>query len=316
MSKIYDCIIIGGGPAGLSAGIYAARTKMNMLLVEKLMPGGQVLLTCDVENYPGFGKGTTGPDIAERMVNQAKEMGLEISSDEIMNIKPAQGGSHKFELKDASGKEYKTLSVIIATGAHWKKLGIPGEKKLIGKGVSYCATCDGPLMKGKDIVVVGGGDKAVEEALYLTRFADKVMLIHRRGRLRAVKELQNRLLADPKIKVVWDSGLAEITGDKKVEGISVKNNKTGKTQKISCGAVFIFIGIDPNTAFLKNVIDLDEKGFIIVDNNAKTTREGIFASGDAVKKGLYQIATAVGEGATAAFSAQKYVEELKGTAYK
>lgn len=315
MKKLYDIVIVGGGPAGLSAGIYVSRAKMSSVLLEKLMPGGQVLLTASVENYPGFEKEIPGSDLAGWMTNQAKTHGLEITTDEIASIKHVHKDKHKFILETSSGDSLETLSVIVATGAHWNKLDVAGEKKLIGRGVSYCATCDGPLARGKEVVVVGGGDKAVEEALFLTKFASKVTLIHRRDRLRAVKGLQEKLLSNPKIEVVWDSVVTEILGDNLMESVTVKNKKTNKTSKINCKAIFIFIGISPNSNFVKGLVDVDEKGFIISDNNMKTSQDGIFACGDVRKKLLYQIATAVGEGATAAFSAQKYVEELKGTSY-
>ena len=315
-TDIYDAIIIGGGPAGLSAGIYTSRAKLKTVLLEKLVPGGQLLLTAQIENYPGFEKEIQGLELTQWMTNQAKNLGLNIVNDEVVSIKHVHKDGHKFILKTISGKELKSLSVIVTSGAHWKKLGVPGEEELIGRGVSYCGTCDGPLVKAKDVIVVGGGDKAVEEALFLTKFANKVTLVHRRDRLRAVEGLQERLFANPKIEVVWDSTVTGILGEKCVSGVKVDNKKTGKATEIKCGAVFIFIGIAPNSAFLKGAVDLDEKGFVITDSDMRTSLDGIFAAGDLRKKSLYQIATAVGEAATAAFSAQKYVEELKGIAYK
>jgi len=279
------------------------------------MPGGQALLTDVIENYPGFEKAITGQELAGRMTNQAKNIGLKIENDEAIEIKHIHKETHKFVIKTDSGKDIEALSIIVASGAHWNKLGIRGEEKLIGRGVSYCATCDGPLVKGRNVVVVGGGDKAVEEAIFLTKFAKKVTLIHRRDRLRAVKGLQDRLFANKKIEVIWDSVVSEISGEKSVENIKTLNKKTNKTSKIKCGAIFIFIGIVPNTSFLKGIVDLDEKGFVITNNEMKSSQDGIFACGDVRKKPLYQIATAVGEGASAAFAAQKYIEELKGIAY-
>jgi len=316
MAEIYDCVIIGGGPAGLSAGIYASRAKLKTVLLEKLTPGGQALLTDIIENYPGFEKEIRGMDLMSSMVNQAKNLGLEIVSDEVINIKHVHKAGHKFILKTDAGKTIETLSVIIASGAHWNKLGVPGEEKLIGKGVSFCATCDGPLCKGKDVVVVGGGDKAVEEAIFLTRFASKVTIIHRRDRLRAVKGLQEKLFANPKVEVKWNSVVTEISGEKLVKSVKIQDKKTKKSQTIECKLVFIFIGILPNTGFLKGVVDVDEKGFVITDQDMASSQSGIFAAGDVRKKLLYQISTAVGDGATAAFNAQKYIEELKGESYK
>lgn len=316
MSNIYDSIIIGGGPAGLSAGIYTSRARLKTVLLEKLMPGGQALLTDVIENYPGFEKEISGPELAGRMASQAKKLGLDILTDEVTHIKHVHEGGHKFVLKTSSGKTLESFSIIAASGAHWNKLSVPGEEKLTGKGISYCATCDGPLAKGKDVIVVGGGDKAVEEAIFLTKLVNKVTLVHRRDRLRALKGLQERLFTNPKVEVAWDSVITGILGKKLVEGVKIQNKKTKKTSEIKCGAIFIFIGISPNSDILKGIVNVDEKGFIIADEDMATSMPGIFAAGDVVKKSLYQISTAVGEGATAAFSAQKYVEELKGLTYK
>jgi thioredoxin reductase (NADPH) len=315
MEKILDVIIIGGGPAGLSAGIYASRARLSCLLFEKMMPGGQMLLTDIVENFPGFSKPIKGPQLAQEMAAQAGAFGLKTESDEIIAIEHVREKDYHFIVTTASKKAYKTLTVIIASGAVWKKLGVKGEEDFIGKGVSYCATCDAPFFKGKDIVVVGGGDKALEEALYLTTFANSVKLIHRRDRFRAIKEIQERVLANKKITPVYDSNVVEIAGEKLVDRVKVKNVKTGKTDDIPCKGVFILIGIAPNSGILKGLIDVDEKGFVLADMRMRTSQEGIYACGDVIKKSLYQIANAVGEGATAAFSAQKHAEELKGDAY-
>ena len=306
---IYDLIIIGGGPAGLAAGIYASRARLNCLLLEKLGPGGQVLLTDVIENFPGFSKPVKGPDLVNEMTEQAKRFGLRIVNEEVVGISKAPQNGRRFIVESGSKKNYKASSLIIASGASWRKLGVPGEKNLIGKGVSYCATCDGPLFKGRDVAVVGGGDKALEESLFLSKFVNKVMLIHRRDSFRAVKELQERVLENDKITPVYDSIVTEIGGRTSVDFIKLTNTKTKRIELISCGAVFIFIGIEPNSRALKGLVDMDDKGFIIVDKRMKTSQEGIYACGDVIKKDLYQIVTAVGEGATAAFSAQKYIEE-------
>ena len=307
----YDLIIIGGGPAGLTAGIYASRARLNTLLMEKLMPGGQVLLTDVIENFPGFSKPIKGPELVDKMVEQAKGSGLKIANVDVKKISKERDGIHGFRVECASGEKYKTSSVIIATGATWKHLGVPGEDRLKGCGVSYCGTCDGPLFKGRDLVVVGGGDKALEESLYLAKIANSIKLIHRRGQFRAVKELQERILANKIIQPVYDSVVTEIGGKKSVEFVKIANKKTKKVDVLPCGAVFIFIGIKPNTGFLKSVVSMDEKGFILTDSNMKTSLNGIYACGDAIKKNLYQIVTATGEGATAAFNAERFVEELK-----
>ena len=305
----YDLIIIGGGPAGLTAGIYASRARLKCLLLEKGMAGGQMLLTDVIENFPGFASPVKGADLAGAMAEQAKAFGLNMVNDETIRISAAKSGGG-FEITSASGDDYRASSVIIASGASWKSLEIPGEAALRGKGVSYCAICDGPLFKGKDIVVVGGGDKALEEALYLSRFAASVRLVHRRDRFRAVSELRERVAADKKIIPVLDSVVTEITGKDHVDAVRLSNVKTGKTDCIPVKGVFIFIGITPNSAIAKGLVDMDEKGFIIAGLSMQTSREGVYACGDVIKKSLYQISTAVGEGATSAFNAQKYVEGL------
>jgi len=308
--KIHDLIIIGGGPAGLSAGIYASRARLNVILFEKGMPGGQMLFTEVIENFPGFSKPIGGIGLVDEMVKQAKEAGLKIENDNILKVSHVHHQKHRFKIECDSKKIYKTLSLIISTGARWKELGVPGESNLKGKGVSYCATCDGPLFKGREIVVVGGGDKALEEALYLTKFVKSIKLIHRRDQFRAIKELQEKILANDKITPVYNSVITEMSGKKLVEFVKVKNVKTGKIDTITCNGVFVLIGIEPNSELLKEVVDMDDKGFIIVDSHARTSQDGIYACGDVIKKDLYQIATAVGEGATAAFNAQRYIDEI------
>ena len=306
--KNYDIIIIGGGPAGLTAGIYASRGRMKTLLIERLAPGGQAALTEIIENYPGFPEGILGSKLMEKLKEQTTKTGLEIISGEVTEIEMKK----IIKTKD---KEYKALAIIVASGAQPQKVGISGEDRLLGKGVSYCATCDGPLFKDRDVVVVGGGDSAVEEALFLTKFAKKVTLIHRRERLRAAKILQERALANKKIEFIWDSVVTEILGKEGVEGVRVKNKKTKEEKEIPCQGVFISIGIIPATEFLKGLTNMDEKGYLLTDEDMKTSREGIYACGDCRKKLLRQIITACGEGALAAFAAARYVEELKGIAY-
>lgn len=316
---IYDAIIIGGGPAGLTAGIYLSRARMNTLLIEKALPGGQAILTEIIENYPGFPFGITGPELMQKMEEQAVRFGLKIEYGEVAEVKIKEGkedAEDKLKMVKINNKEYKTLAIILTSGAEASRLEVPGEEELRGRGVSYCATCDAPFFKDQKIVVVGGGDTAIEEALYLTKFVQEVTIIHRRDRLRATKILQERVFADEKINFSWDSVVTKILGKEKVEGVLIQNKKTGEEKEIFCQGVFVFVGNIPNSKFLNKLVKLDEKGYILTDDNMMTSQEGIYACGDVRKKLLRQVITACGEGATAAFAAQKYIEELKGVSYK
>jgi thioredoxin reductase (NADPH) len=314
--KVYDAIIIGGGPAGLTAGIYLSRARTNTLLIEKALPGGQAILTEIIENYPGFPLGIAGPELMQKMEEQAVRFGLKIEYGEVAEVKIKEGKEDKVKIVKINNQEYKTLVIILASGAEASKLEAPGEEKLRGRGVSYCATCDAPFFKDQKIVVVGGGDTAIEEALYLAKFVREVTIIHRRDRLRATKILQERVFANKKINFVWDSVVTKISGKEKVESVLIQNKKTGEEKEISCQGVFVFVGNVPNSKFLNESIKLDLKGYILTDDNMMTSQEGIYACGDVRKKLLRQVVTACGEGATAAFAAQKYIEELKGTSYK
>jgi len=316
MADIHDIVILGGGPAGLTAGLYAARARMDVILFEKAIPGGQILVTDKIENFPGFPEGVSGPDLAEWMAKQAAHFGLKTVTAEAKTIELKKGPGGHFLVTLEDGSRVKTLTLIAATGAGWNRLGIPGEDALIGRGVSYCATCDGPLFRNKEVVVVGGGDTALEDGLFLTKFAKKVTIVHRRDRLRAAKILQERAAANPKIELCLDSVATEITGETRVEAIKVKNNKTGDVKDIRCDGVFIFVGITPNSGLFKSIVKTDDKSYIIADDDMKTSCEGIFACGDVRKKSLRQVVTATGDGATAAVSAQNYVERLKGVEYK
>lgn len=316
MNGIYDIAIIGGGPAGLTAGIYAARARMKVLLLEKTACGGQALLTDTIENFPGFPDGIKGPDLSDRMCVQAGHFGLEMKTAEVKGITSDDGKRCAFWLNLAGEEKIGALSLIIATGARWNFLGVPGEKELTGRGVSYCATCDGPLFKGKKITVVGGGDTALEDALFLTKFADKVTIVHRRAGLRAAKILQERASANKKIELCLNSVVSEIAGKDRCESVKIKDVKTGAVKELKTDGVFIFIGIVPNSDIVKGLVNLDEKGYIITDDCMRTSQDGIFACGDVRKKLLRQVVTAAGDGATAAFSAQHYVERLKGVEYK
>ena len=315
--ELYDIAIIGGGPAGLTAGLYAKRAEMKTILIERYMPGGQVLLTERVDNYPGFPDGITGLELVERIKEQACKIGLSIAQDNIAEIKEEKDGGFKkiFRLIAENGNEYNAVSVIFSTGATWKHLNVPGEEKFSGKGVSYCATCDGPMFKNKKIVVVGGGDKAVEEGIYLTKFASEVTLVHRRDRLRAAKILQAAVKKNNKMKLCLNSAVTSIEGDKTVSSVKVKDVQSGGEKEIQCQGAFIFVGIEPNSILLRDRVKTDEKGYILTDDDMRTSIEGIFACGDVRRKSLQQIVVATSEGAQAAISAQKYVENLKGVAY-
>jgi len=306
---IYDAIIIGGGPAGLTAGIYLGRARMDTLLIEKAMPGGQAILTEIIENYPGFPHGITGPELMQKMEEQAVRFGLKIEYGEAVEFKIKEDAEDKVKIVKINNQEYKT-------GAEASKLKVPGEEELRGRGVSYCATCDAPFFKDQKIVVIGGGDTAIEETLYLTKFVREATIVHRRDRLRATKILQERVFANKKINFAWDSVVTKILGSEKVEGILIQNKKTGKEKEIPCQGVFIFVGNVPNSKFLNELVKLDQKGYILTDGNMMTSQEGIYACGDVRKKILRQVVTACGEGATAAFAAQKYIEEIKGVSYK
>ena len=311
--KIFDAIIIGGGPAGLTAGIYLSRARMNTLLLEKLSPGGQAILTEIIENYPGFPNGISGPELMQNMEKQAVKFGVQIKYGQVIEVKNDE--KSKVKIVKTEDQEYRTLSIIIASGAEARKLNIPGEEKFTGRGVSYCGTCDAPFFKDKKIVLVGGGDTAIEEALYLSKFAREITIIHRRDRLRATKILQERIFSNQVINFSWNSIPLKIVGKNQVEGILVKDIKTNEEKEIICDGVFIFVGYLPETNFLKNIIQLEDKGYIHTDDNMMSSVEGIYACGDVRSKILRQVITACGEGATAAFAAQRYVEDLKGVSY-
>lgn len=312
----YDVIIIGGGPAGLTAALYTGRARLKTLLLEKIAPGGQAAVAWTIENYPGFPEGIGGPELMERFKKQVEKYGLEIKSGEVVKINvPSEDELSKGEPEKViktEKEEYKTIALIVATGTRPRKLEVPGEKRLIGRGVSYCATCDGPLFKNRNVVVVGGGDTAVKEALFLSKFAEKTTLIHRRDQLRAGKTIEEKALSNRKLEFLLNSVVTEILGETEVQGVRVRNLGTGEDSTLEAKGVFVHIGTLPNTGFLKGVVKMDKKGFIITDENMETSVRGIYACGDVRKKLLRQVVTACGEGATAGFAAGQYVGKWKG----
>ena len=301
---IYDLVIIGGGPAGLSAAIYALRSRLRTLLIEKMILGGLASTTFQIENYPGFPENINGSDLAQKMTEQAKKLGLEVmwgNASQIIN-------KNKLFEVDVNGKKIATSSLILATGTETEKLGVAGEEEFRGRGVSYCATCDGPFYQNKNVIVVGGGNSAVEEAIYLTRFASKVSIVHRRDQLRADKILAEQAKTHPKIYFFWHSTVDEIIGEKSVKEVVLKDLSSNKKLRIAADGVFIYIGSNPNTEPFKQLIKLNEKGYIITDDNMKTSVPGIFAAGDVRVKSLRQIITAAADGAIAAESVRDYLE--------
>ncbi len=300
-----DLIILGGGPAGLTAGLYAARARINVILVEKGMPGGQMAATELVDNYPGQPDPILGFELAQRMEFQARKFGLEIQTSDIVSISRTNTG---FALYDESGIAHTCRALIVATGANPIKLGIPGELEFAGRGVSYCAVCDGPFFRDVEVAVIGGGDSAVEEAVYLTRFASKVHLIHRRDKLRAVKEIQEKAFAEPKLTIHWNSVPEAIIGESDVQAIRIHSKLNGSVSELHVGGVFFYVGIKPADETFRGIVESDDRGFVVTDENMATSVPGIFAAGDVRVKVLRQISTAVGDGAIAAYNAQHYLE--------
>lgn len=313
---MHDIVIIGGGPAGLTAGLYAGRARLKVLVVENPSIPSQAVITDLVENYPGFPDGITGPEIVEQIKKQILPLGVEIIQGEVKAVHPHTNNKLKTWMTTVEEIKIESMSLIIASGAQPKPLRISGEDKFRGRGVSYCAVCDGAFFKDKDIVVIGGGDAAVEEALFLTRFVKSIKLVHRRDKLRAAKIIQEKAYNNKKIELVLNSNAEEIIGVNSVEGVSVVNGVTNKKSVIQCAGVFIFVGYVPNTGFMYGLANMDKDGYIITDDNMWAYQDGVFACGDCRHKTLRQIVTACGDGAIAAFSAQQYVENLKGTAYE
>lgn len=297
----YDVIIIGAGPAGLTAALYTGRSRLKTLVLEKMAIGGRILMSETIENFPGFVGGITTADLIKRMEEQTKELGIKIEMEEVLSL------NLKSKTVKTDSNTYTADAIIIATGARPRKLGIPGEDRLTGRGVSYCATCDAPFYREKNVVVVGGGNAVAEEAVYLARFAKKVTIVHRRSDLRASAILQEKLKTNKKINFLLNSVVTEIDGSNKVEYIGIKDVSTEAEQKVSCDGVFIYIGYLPDTEFLKGQLKLDENGFILTERDLSTSQEGVFSGGDCRKKSLYQVITACGDGAVCADSAYKYI---------
>lgn len=305
MSHIYDIVIIGGGPAGLSAGLYASRAKLDVLVIEKEKFGGQAATTAELENYPGSIENCTGPALVERMRRQAEEFGTTFAKDEIVEV------DFSGDIKTLKGRkeEYRSRAVIIATGAEYRLAGFKNEIELRGRGVSYCATCDADFFEGLDVAVIGGGDSAITEALYLTKFAETVTIIHRRDSLRAAKSLQEKAFNNPKIKFIWDTVVEEAKGDEILESLVLKNIKTGEISELAVNGVFVFVGLEPKSDLFKGKVEMDERGYILTDRSMKTNVDGVFAAGDVVQKSLRQVITAASDGAIAAVAAEEYINE-------
>ncbi|MFK4935694.1 thioredoxin-disulfide reductase [Lactococcus garvieae] len=302
--KIYDVVVIGAGPAGMTAAMYSARSEMKTLLLERGVPGGQMNNTAEIENYPGYGQ-IMGPELSMKMYEPLADLGVENAYGFVTSI--VDNGATK--TINTEEEVFETKSIIIATGANHRKLGVPGEEEYGARGVSYCAVCDGAFFRDQDILVVGGGDSAVEEAIFLTRFGKTVTIMHRRDELRAQKIIQERAFANDKIKFIWDSVLEEIKGDeRKIEAVRYKNVKTGEVTEANFGGLFIYVGLDAVSEFARDLGITDEEGWIITDATMKTSIPGIFAVGDVRQKDFRQITTAVGDGAQAAQEAYKYVE--------
>jgi thioredoxin reductase (NADPH) len=308
---IEDVIIIGSGPAGLTAALYSARADLKPLVFTGNEIGGQVSITNEVENYPGFPEGLTGPELVEKFQKQAERFGARVEYAEVTEV---DFDNHPIRVRSYDN-EYQAKSIIIATGASPRKLGVPGEVELTGRGVSYCATCDGFFFQGREIVVVGGGDSALEEGVFLTKFASRVRVIHRRDQLRAGNTLQRRANRNEKIEFVWNTVVTEINGNGAVDSVQVKDVNTGEVSTLEAEGVFIYIGHYPNSQLFKDKLDMDEEGYLITDRRTGTSVPGVFAAGEIADSVFRQVVTSAGEGCKAAIQAERYLAELEDRAY-
>ena len=304
---MYDVIIIGAGPAGYTAGIYCSRARHNTLLISGILPGGQLMNTTDVENYPGFSDGIMGPDLMTVMRKQTEKMGTKIVDDEVTSV---DFKTKPLKVKTAS-EEFDAKAIIVCTGANPRKIGLDGEQTFAGKGVSYCATCDGAFFKDQDLIVVGGGDSAMEEATFLTKFASTVHIVHRREEFRASKIMQERALANEKIKVHFNCTVKDIQGDEKFQKVILNNTKTNEDEILEAGGLFVAIGHEPNSSMFQDQLELDENGYVIIKNNTETSVPGVFCAGDVHDHRYRQAVTAAGFGCMAAIDVDKYIAESK-----
>jgi thioredoxin reductase (NADPH) len=308
MQQEYDVVILGGGPAGLAAGVYSARAGLSTLIVEKGFPGGQIVNSSLVENYPGLHEGVSGMDLGERLSTHAAAAGAETVMAEVTALVPgARGKAHKVVTSEG---DVRALAVIIATGTRYGTLDVPGEAELTGRGVSYCATCDGPFYKGKKVAVIGGGDTALTDAIELAKFADEVTVVHRRDELRAGQALQDKAKKEPRIKFAWSATVENIEGDPSVNSVNLRDKKTNKVTKMPIDGVFVAVGSVPSTGYLKDIVALDDAGAVFIDKNMATNVPGIFAAGDVRHGSVRQVIAAAGDGAAAAVSARRYINSL------
>ena len=307
VKNLYDVIIIGSGPAGFTAGVYTSRAKLKTLIISGSLPGGQLMTTSEVENYPGFPNGIFGPELMMNMRQQAERFGTTVIDDEVLEV---NFKNHPFLISTHS-ESFEGRAILLCTGASPRKLGINGEQEFGGRGVSYCATCDGPFFRGEEIAVIGGGDTAIEEATFLTKFGKSVKIIHRRDFLRASKILQEKAFENSKIQFIWNHVVTGISGNKKIESIDIKDLTTGKISNVSVGGLFVAIGHEPNTSIFKDQLELDDKGYVVLKENTRTSVEGVFAAGDVHDYRYRQAVTAAGFGCMAALDVEKWLSEKK-----